>query len=99
MAINTVKSINEGNGEQETIIRRGKKSQVQISKELKDGIKQAVEEEMVEVTIPVALSGRMGNPYGFGVNGITVLIPIDGKPHKIPKAHAKRLAEIMANIR
>lgn len=96
--INTSKTL-DSKPDQEVVIKGSNKSQVQISKELKDGVKQAVAEEMVEVTIPMALKGKMGDPYGFAVNGVTVLIPIDGQPHKIPKSHARRLAEVMANIR
>lgn len=97
MAINTSKSVSESNAE-ETVIKRGKKTPQQMGSELKGEVKSFVEGEQVEVSIPKILAPKLGDPYMIGVNGVTVLVPVDGKKHKVPKAHANRIMEVINNL-
>lgn len=98
MEMNTKASVQESQTE-ESVIKRGTKTATQMANELKKGVKGFVEGEQEEIAIPKILAPKLGDPYMIGVNGVTVLIPVDGKKHKVPKAHAKRIAQVINNLR
>lgn len=53
-------------------------------------------EEKISVTIPPLYKPYFGESMSVSVNGFLVVIPCDGRPHKVPKTHAE---EAKARIR
>lgn len=79
----------------EAPLKKGKKSEAELGKELAIGVNGFKEGEMKEFSIPSKLATSLGNPFYVGVNGVTVGIKVDGRPYKVPKAHAQRMMEII----
>jgi hypothetical protein len=93
--INTSASVTES---PETPLKAGKKSASQLNAELALGVKEALAGKMVEVRIPKALAGKIGDPFYLDVNGVTVGVKVDGQPYKVPEIHANRIMEIINAI-
>ena len=79
----------------EAPLKQGKKSTAQIDKELALGVTKFKDGEMQSMSIPAKLAPSLGNPFYVGVNGVTVGIKVDGKTYEVPKAHARRMREII----
>lgn len=70
-------------------------------KELQDQIKKAAElfkkEKLVEVSIPRTFEKYTGPTLPIGINGVFIVLPVDGSKHKIPETFAKHLQDFLNN--
>lgn len=88
MAVNTTKSINEV---PETTVQ-----------ELEAQVKKAAEmlkgEKLVEVSIPKHYVKSIGPTLPLGINGVMLVLPVDGTKHQIPKSYKDLLEEYLNNL-
>lgn len=71
-------------------------------KELQDQINKAAlvfkGEKKVKVSIPKALEKHLGPTLPIGVNGVFIVLPVDGSTHEINETHADHLKDYLANL-
>lgn len=78
-------------------MKPAKLSDAELLKEQKEMQEKFMEEEMEEVTIPKALSGKVSNPYYWSLNGVVVGFEL-GKAKKVPKPIAEHIKKIINEI-
>lgn len=87
MAKNTTKSMNE--------------PQV-TDKDLQEQINKAGAafkgEKKVKVSIPKALQKHLGPTLPIGVNGVFIVLPVDGTTHEVNETHAAHLQEYLNGL-
>jgi len=55
-------------------------------------------QKVVDFSIPPAFQKNIGTELFIAVNGVHVVIPVDGKPHPIPEVLAKHGQQMINNI-
>lgn len=84
--INTTKSMTEAGALTDAELKRiTKAAEVAFGKQ-----------KQVEISVPIGLQKALGTEFYVGVNGVGVVIPVDGKTYKIPEVLAKH-AQRMIN--
>lgn len=72
-------------------------------KELENQIKKAAEafekEKLVQVSINTNLQKNIGESLPLGINGVRIVLPVDGSKHKIPESFANLLNDYLANLK
>jgi hypothetical protein len=85
---NTTKSLTEG--------------QV-TDKELQAQIKKAADvfksEKLVNVSVPKTFEKYTGPTLPIGINGVFIVLPVDGSEHPVPESFAKHLKEYLNNYK
>lgn len=56
-------------------------------------------EPKVSVSIPKNLANRIGRTLPLGINGVRIVLPVDGTKHEVPKSFADLLQDYLANVR
>lgn len=56
-----------------------------------------LKDEMVDITIPLSLEGRISNPFYWALNGVVVGFEL-GKTKKVPKPIAKHITQLLNNL-
>ena len=88
MAVNTTKSVAKA---QETAV-----------KDLEGSIKQAAaqlkSEKLVKVSIPKAFAASLGPTLPLGINGVMIVLPVDGKDYEVPAPFKDHLKDYLDNI-
>jgi hypothetical protein len=76
MAVNTSKTLN------------GQAAKELTQKDLEAQVKEAAErlksEKMVKVSIPKGYEKFVGPTVLFGINGVQIVLPVDGKEYDVP---------------
>jgi hypothetical protein len=88
MAVNTSKSTAEA---KETAIK-------DLEKQVKQAAEQLKAEKLVKVSIPKALEKHIGPTLLLGINGVQVVLPVDGKEYEVPAPFKKNLDEYLENL-
>lgn len=72
-------------------------------KELQEQITKAAAafkgEKKVKVSVPKALAKSLGPTLPVGVNGVFIVLPVDGTTHEINETHAAHLQDYLANLK
>jgi hypothetical protein len=55
-------------------------------------------EKKRKVSIPKALIPQLGTELFFGINGVSIVIPVDGKSHEIPETFADHVEKYLENL-
>jgi hypothetical protein len=76
MAVNTSKSMN-GQAAKEL-------SQKDLEKQVKEAAERLMSEKMVKVSIPKGYEKFVGPTVLFGINGVQIVLPVDGKDYDVP---------------
>lgn len=87
MAINTTKSIN-----------KPQTTDQDLQKQVNELGGLFAEEKKVKVSIPTALEKSIGSELFLGINGVSLVVPVDGEDHEIPETFAKHLKEFLKNL-
>jgi hypothetical protein len=79
-------------------------SEPQVSdKELQKQITNAAavfkDEKKVKVSIPQAFQKHIGPTLPVGVNGVFIVLPVDGKEYEINETHAQHLKDYLNNYK
>lgn len=89
MAVNTTKSA--AAAAKETAVK-------DLEKQIKDAANALQSEKMVKVSIPKAFEKAIGPTLYLGINGVRVVLPVDGKDYDVPKPFADHLKTYLDNI-
>jgi hypothetical protein len=72
-------------------------------KELQAQINKAAatfkDEKKVKVSIPKSFEKYTGPTLPVGVNGVFIVLPVDGKEYEINETHAKHLKDFLNNYK
>jgi hypothetical protein len=88
MAVNTTKSTQ---AVKETAIK-------DLEKQVKQAAEQLKAEKLVKVSIPKALEKHIGPTLLLGLNGVQVVLPVDGKDYEIPAPFKTILNDYLENL-
>lgn len=55
-------------------------------------------EKKRKVSIPKALIPQLGSELFLGINGVSIVIPIDGKSHEVPETFAAHVDTYLENL-
>ena len=89
MAINTTKSASQV---KETAIR-------DLEKQIKDAAAALKSEKLVKASIPKALEKHIGPTLPIGLNGVMIVLPVDGKDYEIPAPFKAILNDYLENLK
>jgi hypothetical protein len=89
MAVNTTKSTQTL---KETAIR-------DLEKQVKDAAAALNAEKLVKVSIPKAFEKNIGPTLLLGINGVQVVLPVDGKEYEVPTPFKAQLTAYIDNLK
>jgi hypothetical protein len=88
MAINTTKSVKAA---QETAVK-------DLEASIKAAAAQLNSEKLVKVSIPKAFEKAVGPTLPLGINGVMIVLPVDGKDYEVPAPFSALLKDYLDNI-
>lgn len=88
MAKNTTKSINEGK----------KITNAELETQLKKAAESFGKEPTVEVSVPKNFQKYIGETLPIRINGVGIVLPVDGTKHKIPQSFSEHLSDYLNNL-
>jgi hypothetical protein len=88
MAINTTKSVAKA---QETAVK-------ELEAQVKQAAAQLKSEKTVKVSIPKAFEKSIGPTLPLGLNGVMIVLPVDGKDYEVPAPFSALLKDYLDNI-
>lgn len=88
MATNTTKSMTEVSDN--------------VKAEIVESLKRAQEkfkgEKQVTVSVPKNLQRAVGQTLFLSINGVSIVLPVDGSKHKVPESFKNHLDQYIANL-
>ena len=88
MAVNTTKSTTI----KETAIK-------DLEKQVKDAAAALNAEKLVKVSIPKVLEKNIGPTLYLGIQGVSIVLPVDGKEYEVPAPFKAHLVEYIDNLK
>lgn len=88
MAVNTTKSVAKA---QETAVK-------DLEASIKQALVQLKAEKTVKVSIPKAFEKAIGPTLPLGINGVMIVLPVDGKDYEVPAPFKDHLKDYLDNI-
>lgn len=79
-------------------IQKPQTNNADLKKQIKKAAAVFEKEEMVEKSIPKQFQKHIGPSLPLGINGVRIVLPVDGTKHKIPKSFANLLDEYLNNL-
>lgn len=71
-------------------------------RELEAQVKQAAKaleaEKLLKVSIPKALEKHVGPTVPFGINGVMIVLPVDGKEYEVPAPFKALVQDFLENL-
>jgi hypothetical protein len=89
MAVNTTKSTAEV---KETAVK-------DLELQVKKAAEQLKAEKLVKVSIPKALEKHIGPTLYLGLNGVRVVLPVDGKDYEVPAPFKVIVNDYLDNLK
>ena len=89
MAVNTTKS---AASIKETAVR-------DLEVQIKDAAKALNSEKLVKASIPKAFEKNIGPTLPLGINGVQIVLPVDGKEYSVPAPFKTLLNEYIDNLK
>jgi hypothetical protein len=90
MAVNTSKSMG-GQTAKET-------AQKDLEKQVKDAANILMSEKLVKVSIPKGYEKFVGPTVPFGINGVMIVLPVDGQDYDVPLPYKEHVKAFLDNI-
>ena len=90
MAVNTTKNVAQA--QKET-------AEKDLERQVKKAADSLKAEKLVKVSIPKALEKHIGPTLPLGINGVMVVIPVDGKSYEIPAPYKPILEDYLENLK
>lgn len=87
MAVNSTKTVGQS-----------KVTDADLQKQIANLGEQFKGEKKRKVSIPKALVPQLGTEIFFGINGVGIVIPVDGKSHEIPETFATHVEQYLENL-
>jgi hypothetical protein len=69
-----------------------------IDRSLKNALAKFEGETKVQVSIPKNLQDRIGQTLFLSINGVHIVLPVDGSKNEVPKSFKEHLDEYLANV-
>jgi hypothetical protein len=88
MAINTTKSVAKA---QETAVK-------DLEASIKQAAAQLKSEKLVKVSVPRAFEKAIGPTLYLGLQGVSIVLPVDGKDYEVPAPFSALLKDYLDNI-
>ena len=88
MAVNTTKSTTI----KETAIK-------DLEKQVKDAAAALNAEKLVKVSIPKVLEKNIGPTLYLGIQGVSIVLPVDGKEYEVPAPFKAHLTAYIDNLK
>jgi hypothetical protein len=85
---NTTKSINEGK----------RVTDRELSSQIDKAAKVFSDEKKVKTSIPKSYSRFIGETLPLRINGVGIVLPVDGSTHEIPESFANQLRDYLNNL-
>lgn len=89
MAVNTSKSVSAA--QKET-------AEKDLEKQVKEAAEKLNAEKLVKVSIPKVLEKHIGPVLPLGINGVMLVLPVDGKDYEVPAPFKTILTEYLDNL-
>ena len=90
MAVNTSKSIN-GQAEKATSLQ-------DLEKQVKEAAEKLKSEKLVKVSIPKGYEKFVGPTVLFGLNGVQIVLPVDGKEYEVPLPYKEHVQAFLDSV-
>jgi hypothetical protein len=88
MAVNSTKTVQ---AVKETAIK-------ELEAQVKDAAQRLNSEKLVKVSIPKALEKYIGPTLYLGLQGVSLVLPVDGKDYEVPAPFKAILTEYLDNL-
>lgn len=88
--VNTSKSIN-GQAVKEA-------SQRELENQVKEAAKRLQAEKMVKVSIPKGYEKFVGPTVPFGINGVMIVLPVDGQEYEVPAPFKEHVQAFLDSV-
>lgn len=69
-----------------------------LEKSIKEAANALKSEKMVKVSVPKAFERHLGPTLPMGINGVMIVLPVDGKEYEVPKPFADHLREYLDGL-
>jgi hypothetical protein len=89
MAVNTTKSTT---AQKETAVK-------ELDAQVKAAALALKAEKLVKVSIPKAFEKHIGPTLLLGINGVQIVLPVDGKEYEVPSPYKAQLNEYIDNLK
>lgn len=89
MAVNTTKSVRETAKET---------AEKDLAGQVKEAAEKLKAEKLVKVSIPKALEKNIGPTLPLGINGVMLVLPVDGEEYDVPAPFKALLKSYLDNI-
>lgn len=73
-------------------------SDSELQAEIKAAAKLLTDEVKVKVSIPKSYEKFIGETLFLSINGVHIVLPVDGSAHEIPETFADQLREYLNNL-
>ena len=90
MAVNTSKTMN-GQAVKET-------SQKDLELQVKEAAAKLKAEKYVKVSIPKGYEKFVGPTVLFGINGVQIVLPVDGKEYEVPATFKEHVQAFLDSV-
>jgi hypothetical protein len=70
-----------------------------LEKQVKEAAAALKAEKLVKASIPKALEKHIGPTLLLGINGVQIVLPVDGKEYEIPTPFKTVLNEYIENLK
>lgn len=71
----------------------------EIEASLEASLKAFKDEKTVSISIPKNLQDRVGQTVPFMINGVRIVLPVDGSKNDVPTTFADHIREYLDNVR
>lgn len=73
-----------------------------VKEQIVESLKRAQEkfkgEKQVTVSVPKNLQRAVGQTLFLSINGVSIVLPVDGSKHKVPESFKNHLDQYIANL-
>lgn len=73
-------------------------AQKDLEKQIKDAADKLKAEKMVKVSIPKGYEKFVGPTVPFGINGVMIVLPVDGQDYDVPAPYKEHVKSFLDNI-
>ena len=69
-----------------------------LENQVKEAASRLKAEKMVMVSIPKNLEKFVGPTVPFGINGVMIVLPVDGKDYEVPAPYKEHVKAFLDNL-
>lgn len=73
-------------------------AQRDLENQVKEAAKKLSAEKMVKVSIPKSLEKHTGPTVPFGINGVMIVLPVDGQDYEVPAPYREHVKSFVDSL-